>query len=198
MSSLLCTPIQHPQRPKSCRCTWAFRPVTFPSLCSAQSQPAGLLFKADPLPSCPFLTLTHPAHSPLWHPHVPLQTLNLLDWPESTPYSRSLPVFVSSATWSLFCFCFNLMSCVKTVCTILREKKHWAPNCCKPSLDAPSLVAEGASGEVTWRWWGDSGGQAGAALGVMGWWDCSKSQTYSSSTHTDGALWQWDPSLFTV
>lgn len=62
MSSLLCTPIQHPQRPKSCRCTWAFRPVTFPSLCSVQSQPAGLLFKADALPSSLFQTLTLHAH----------------------------------------------------------------------------------------------------------------------------------------
>lgn len=41
--------IQHPQRPKSCPCTWAFRPVTFPSQSSVESQPVGLPFKAAPL-----------------------------------------------------------------------------------------------------------------------------------------------------
>lgn len=118
MSSLLCTPIQHPQRPKSCRCTWAFRPVTFPSLCSAQSQPVGLLFKADPLPSSPFLTLIHPTHSPfdtltpLPTPQPPCKHSSYWTDRKAPPSSRSLcsPAFhCLSLLQPEPCFVFGLI-----------------------------------------------------------------------------------------
>ncbi len=58
-------PIQHPQRPKSCPSTWAFRPVTFPSHSSAESQPVGLPFKVPPLSPAPSdKPLPHSADTP--------------------------------------------------------------------------------------------------------------------------------------
>lgn len=158
-------PIQRPQRPKSCPSTWAFRPVTFPSQSSAESQPVGLPFKvplfAPPPP-------TGPAPTPQTRPPAPPPVIGLAVLPG---LFHSVCFFKS---WFLF-FCFVFLSVMwcfsffffvyndegdKALSPKLLHKPFWMTPIPQSERDTSGW---GASGGATWGWWGDSGGRMGAA-----------------------------------
>lgn len=125
-------PIQRPQRPKSCPSTWAFRPVTFPSQSSVESQPVGLPFKVPPLSPAP-------SDKPL-----PLTA----DTPPAPPHSyrtgwtpRPLSFFSVSLNhgfcflWVLY-FCFlSVMWCFSFLCV-----QWWGRQSTEPQTAAQAFL----------------------------------------------------------
>lgn len=137
-------PIQHPQRPKSCPSTWAFRPVTFPSHSSAESQPVGLPFKVSPLSPAPSdKPLPHTADTPPAPP--PYYRTGWTPRPLSFCLFLWIMVFVFLFFFGFVILFLSVMWCfIFFMCTMMRETKHWAPNCCT-SLSGwpPSLSLSG-------------------------------------------------------
>lgn len=123
-------PIQRPQRPKSCPSTWAFRPVTFPSQSSAESQPVGLPFKvplfAPPPP-------TSPAPTPQTRPPAAPPVIGLAVLPG---LFHSVCFFKS---WFLF-FCFVFLSVMWCFILFFLCVQWWGRQSTEPQTAAQAFL----------------------------------------------------------